>query len=530
MKTRITFGCFLMGWALLAGIATRVIGADIEDGFKSLFNGRDLNGWDGDPQFWSVKDGVINGQTTADNPAKGNTFLIWRDGPLDDFELRVSYRIVGTNPEKWGNSGIQYRSKDCGQWVVGGYQADIETGPTYTGILYEERVRGILAQRGEKVVIDADGKVRVVGSAGNSAAIQAALKEEGWNDYEIIAQGNHIVQRINGLVTVDVTDEQPGKRARSGILALQLHAGQPMQVQFKDVRLKRLKLADAKKIVLVAGAPSHGAGDHEHSAGVALWKHCLDPLPGVVTAAYIHCNGWPKDPSAFDNADAVVFYTDGAEGNPLIQGNRLSVLAELMKKGIGLGCVHFAVEVPKDNGGRQLTDWVGGYFELYWSVNPTWTADFKEFPEHPVTRGVKPFEMTDEWYYHMHFRDNLRGVTPILSAVPPEDTRGKPGVNDPRGGNPEVQKHAGEAEHLMWVCERPDGGRGLGYTGGHFHKNWLEENNRRVLLNGLLWIAKADVPPAGVQSSVTADDLRYNLDAKDNQTFIPAPWLDTSMK
>ena len=159
-----------------------------------------------------------------------------------------------------GNSGIQYRSKDLGNWVVGGYQGDFEAGDTYSGILYEEKGRGILAKRGEQVVIDAEGKKEAV-TVADTKELQANIKKEDWNDYTIVAQGNHLTHMINGRVTADVTDNQPGKRAFSGILALQLHAGPPMTVEFKNVRLKRLKLADGrKKIVLVAGTPSHAAG------------------------------------------------------------------------------------------------------------------------------------------------------------------------------------------------------------------------------------------------------------------------------
>jgi hypothetical protein len=213
-----------------------------EKGFLKIFNGKDLTGWDGNPGLWSVKDGAITGQTTAENPAKGNTFLIWTNGTPSDFELRCSFKLVPGDSKGFANSGIQYRSKvvDPANWVVGGYQADMEAGPTYTGILYEERFRGIMALRGEKVVWDKDNKKQVVGSVGDAAAIEASLKKGDWNDYVIIAQGNHLQQFINGKQTIDVTDECEAKRAMSGVLALQLHAGPPMMAQFKNFRIKRL--------------------------------------------------------------------------------------------------------------------------------------------------------------------------------------------------------------------------------------------------------------------------------------------------
>jgi len=214
-----------------------------EPGFRSIFNGKDLTGWDGSPKLWSVKDGAITGQTTASNPAKGNTFLIWTNGTPGDFELRCSFKLVPGDSQGFANSGIQYRSKvvDPSYWVVHGYQADMEAGPTYTGILYEEGMRGIMAGRGEKVVWDKDGKKQVVGSIGNAAAIEASVKKGDWNDYIIIAQGNHLQQFVNGKPTIDLTDEDEAKRALSGVLALQLHAGPPMMAQFKNLRIKVLK-------------------------------------------------------------------------------------------------------------------------------------------------------------------------------------------------------------------------------------------------------------------------------------------------
>ena len=236
------FATCLLSVGLACGFAGTVSAA--EAGFKSLFNGQDLTGWDGNPKLWSVKDGVITGVTGSDPETKinHNTFLVWTNGVVDDFELRLSYRI-----EK-GNSGIQYRStvKSQGKFgpIVGGYQADFEAGKTYSGILYEEQGRGILAQRGEKTVIrDNAGKPKVekVGTVGKSEDIQARIKHEDWNEYVVIAKGNHLQHFINGQQTVDVVDEQEAKAAKSGVLALQIHVGPPMVVQFKDVRIKSLK-------------------------------------------------------------------------------------------------------------------------------------------------------------------------------------------------------------------------------------------------------------------------------------------------
>jgi len=214
-----------------------------EDGFTSMFNGKDLTGWEGVMDLWSVKDGVIVGQTTLQNPAKENSFLVWTNGQPGDFEMRCSFKIMANNKVPFANSGVQYRSKVVkpSYFVVAGYQADMEVGTNYTGGLYEEKGRGILAKRGDKVRIHADGKKEVVGSLGGFMELQNEIHEGGWNEYAIIAQGNHLQQFINGKEMIDVVDEQKSKAATAGVIALQLHAGPPMTVEFKDLRIKELK-------------------------------------------------------------------------------------------------------------------------------------------------------------------------------------------------------------------------------------------------------------------------------------------------
>jgi len=206
----------------------------------ALFKGDSLDGWNGDTNLWSIKDGVVRGETTKEHPARGNTFLIWKGGTLGDFELRLSFRI------KSGNSGVQYRSKhlpfkedDVNQWVVGGYQAEVENTPGKAGFLYHERGRGELCHVGDKVEIGEDGKPKVIGKLGDRAALGATYKKDDWNDYVIIAKGNRLVHYLNGIQTVDLTDNDPKGQLLSGVLALQIHAGPPMVVEFKNVRLKQ---------------------------------------------------------------------------------------------------------------------------------------------------------------------------------------------------------------------------------------------------------------------------------------------------
>jgi len=283
--------------------------------------------------------------------------------------------------------------------------------------------------------------------------------------------------------------------------------------------------AAEQKIVFIAGTPSHGPLQHEHRAGCLLLQKCLAGVPGLRTEVYT--NGWPPSETAFNGAAAIVVYSDGGGGHPLLQGERLRTLAALMHQGVGLGCIHYAVEPTLEKGQTEFLDWIGGAFEIHHSVNPHWTARFKTLPEHPVTRGVEPFETNDEWYYHMRFREGMRGVTPILTALPSAKTLGR--EDGTHSGNPDVRAaiQRGEPQHVSWVAERAGGGRGFGFTGGHFHMGWKNNDQRRLVLNAILWIAHMEVPAGGVVSRVTDSDLLENLDLKEGQ---PQPARSTPGK
>ena len=266
-----------------------------------------------------------------------------------------------------------------------------------------------------------------------------------------------------------------------------------------------------KSIVLIAGKPSHGPGDHEFRAGSLLLEKGLANVPGI--HVLVCSNGWPADEGVLQTADAVLIYADGGAGHPAIQGDRMRRIDALAARGVGLGFAHYGVEVPKGDPGAAMHRWIGGYYEHQFSVNPMWDPDFQEFPDHPVCRGVKPFKVRDEWYFNMRWVPGGGNVTPILVAKPSDDVRRGPYVY-PQGPYKHIIAAAGRPETMMWVCQRPDGGRGFGFTGGHRHVNWGDPNFRKVVLNALLWIAKAEVPAGGVDSEVSPAELSANLDPK----------------
>lgn len=502
----------LLSLLLLIGFAMPGFAQDAaEDGFTPLFNGENLDGWAGDPAIWSVRDGAITGTTTEENSLKYNTFLIWQEGEVDDFILRFEYKI--TDP---GNSGVQYRSwegPENQKWRVGGYQADFDGNNRFAGILYGEQFRGILANRGQKTVIGENGKPTVEEQFATSEELQKHIKPAGeWNEYEVTARGFEFTHKINGQVMSQCRDEDASDRRRNGILAVQCHVGPPMQVQVRNLRLKRLPLEDAEKIVFLAGNKSHGYAGHEHNAGCRLLAEYMNQhVPGTVSTVYL--NGWPDDPTALDNADVVVVFCDGGGRHMFM--NHLDELNALKEKGVGFVALHYAVEMPPGPGGDFLKEATGGYFEVNWSVNPHFKAEFTEFVDHPVTRGLKPFEIDDEWYYHMRFKENMEGVTPVLTCVPPDATRER--RMGAHSNNPTVKARKGEPEHVGWVVEREDGGRGFGFTGGHWHWNWAEPNFRKIVINGIAWTAGLDIPEGGIETPTPSfEKLLENQDFPSN--------------
>jgi hypothetical protein len=213
------------------------IAPDDHTGYTSIFDGTSLKGWDGDTNFWRAENGTLIGETTAANPLKANTFLIWRGGQTKDFELKLEYRMNATN------SGIQYRSAevpDAGKWVLKGYQADIDFDNRWTGQLYEEKGRGFLALRGQSTYIGDGVKPRVTGAISTADALKAFIKVNERNQVHIIARGNMLMHIVNGQLMSVVVDDDTKGRAMSGLLGFQIHTGPPMKVEFRNIWLKQL--------------------------------------------------------------------------------------------------------------------------------------------------------------------------------------------------------------------------------------------------------------------------------------------------
>ncbi|MEM9400093.1 MAG: ThuA domain-containing protein [Verrucomicrobiota bacterium] len=278
-----------------------------------------------------------------------------------------------------------------------------------------------------------------------------------------------------------------------------------------------------RKLVLIAGPPSHPPMMHEFRAGTILLEKRLQAVPGLIVDR--HEMGWVKDEATFADADAIVCFSDGNKRHPVLADEgRLNTMEGLVAQGVGFGCMHFAVEVPKETAGPKFREWMGGCYEHKWSCNPFWDAHFDTFPEHPITRGLQPFTIRDEWYFNMRFSEGfsaegpreMNGVkfTPILVSKPSDKTRSGPYVH-PKGPYAHIQAAKGRKEAMMWAVERPDGGRGFGFTGGHFHVNWQNDVFRRTILNALCWVAKIEVPAGGIESApVSEAECLSNLDKK----------------
>jgi trehalose utilization protein len=273
------------------------------------------------------------------------------------------------------------------------------------------------------------------------------------------------------------------------------------------------KTTKKTKIVFLSGFPSHGNMQHEHRAGNMLLAKRLAALKSLNIEAIVNPKpGYPAEASMLEGASTVVIFTTGHRGHML--NANLDEFDKLMKKGTGVVMIHWATEAVKGKPGQKFLEWMGGFCDLNWSVNPHWKPNFTDFPDHPICNGVKPFSVHDEWYYHMRFVEDKKGLTPILSDLPPPETLKR--KDGGRSGNPTVRKAVanGEKQTVAWAYERPTGGRGFGFTGGHDHDSWQDEGFRKIVLNAIVWTAGLEVPKEGVKSETPSDEeIKLNLDS-----------------
>lgn len=260
---------------------------------------------------------------------------------------------------------------------------------------------------------------------------------------------------------------------------------------------------DRKNVLMIAGARSHGYGAHEHFAGLKV----LEPLVASEDVEVTVVRGWPEDDALVTSADSIVIYCDGGRRHLAIP--HMKRLQEKLREGCGFACLHYGVETTKGPVGDQFIEMLGGHFETDWSVNPHWNAKFLSFPDHPITNGLAPFEINDEWYFHLRFKDSPH-ITPILAAIAPPETMRRPDGH--HSGNPEARKSVagGEPQTLAWTYTRPDNGRAFGFTGGHYHWNWASDPIRTIVARAIRWTAKVDLKVG--EGKVTYRQLLRNQD------------------
>lgn len=269
-----------------------------------------------------------------------------------------------------------------------------------------------------------------------------------------------------------------------------------------DYAGQRMAPLDTKRLVFIASRADHGPrGNHEFMAGAMYLARRINEFYPNAHAVVFPEEKWPDNLLMADAVIVGLNHGGRAASDPSIKA--------AMTRGAGFMAIHFAVEVNLGEQGDNYLAWMGGYFETFWSVNPWWTADITIIGEHPTTRGVKPFAVRDEWYYHMRFVEGMRGVTPVLSAVAPRDTVHFDGRKaSDRGGNAAVLAavEAGTPQHLAWAYQRPGVGRGFGFTGFHVYDNLRNNSFRTVLLNGAAWVAGLEIPRDGIPSTTPSQD------------------------
>lgn len=264
--------------------------------------------------------------------------------------------------------------------------------------------------------------------------------------------------------------------------------------------------AAERQVLMIAGPASHGPGAHEHEAGLRLLAQHLESSGLGIDAEVVL--GWPDDAAKVAAADTLVIYSDGLDSH--VAKGKHDAITSRVAAGKSHAVIHFALEPGEPQLAAALQAAIGGHFEVHWSVNPMWDLKAPVLADHPVARGLAPFELRDEYYFHMRFRDS--GVTPILRAHPPADILGA--EDGPRSGNPALRAALAnnELQTLAWVSENPAGSRGFGFTGGHFHALWLNDDFRKLVANAIAWTAGVEIPEGGVPGSISPDPVHANID------------------
>lgn len=281
----------------------------------------------------------------------------------------------------------------------------------------------------------------------------------------------------------------------AGRLALPSEAGKTTPKLPKGITLEEQpKDAKLAKIVFIAGSNFYKPGEHEYIGGCAVLMDLVRQTPGVFPVLALD---WPKNPETFKNAKAVVFFLDGGAKHPALKGGKLVQTIKLAEDGAGLVMLHQGVDIDKDFGDR-MQEWMGAVWEKGYSQRAHWVSEFKDFPTHPITRGVKPFKIDDGWLYKLRFADKMKGVTPLLRTINPKTPNAK----------------LDDTAIVSWAFEREGGGRSFGFTGGHLHASLAEEGYRRFLVNGILWSAKVEIPAAGAPVALTPADLKRYLESR----------------
>jgi len=427
-----------------------------EEGFTDLFNGRDLTGWRGNADLWRVENGAITGATKGPDHLAYNQFLIW-EGEVADFELRLQFRLEGAN-----NSGVQYRSqqlKEAGDFVIAGYQADIHPAPANTGMLYDERGRGVLAHRNQRVVIGANGKSKVTPL---NAEAPKPIDLSEWREMTIIARGNRLIHKVDEEVTSDVTDNQPSARERSGLLALQVHRGPKMKVQFKNIRLRKLPAKRTKPAKAAGVRPEHATphwiwlpGD---SAGKAYFRKEF-PLRGISSIQMYAAAD--KAVKVFVNEEQVINHNDPdqplfvdltARNDAIRKQENMVVAIEAESDGAD-GSAGVLLRIDLDSGWRETRTEV---------TDGSWRAAAK-----PAPGWKKPGFDDSSWKTAKVVAD--LGAAPwkhitaaALAAVAPlkEPTATEPGdIKAPPGFEVELLHSVPKGEQGSWVnlCVDPQG-------------------------------------------------------------------------